>query len=324
MVTVNYSGLLQLPVVTLPRVCHPTSNGSIRVFEPHLIELFKSLKSTYSNGLGAPFLHLLQPSSCPPALMAGGVVGGLPSVGCCAEVQRIIDLQDGQMQIEYVGTRRARLVAIQREAPFKMVAAEWFDDMPITESDVAVEDLEMELLGLLQRVCKLKAVLDPMGGASAVPLLPEAVQKYSPPPTRRLTSYDALKRSNYAAAGAIDMWRRHGSVYDKGQAKQRQHGSDPYQAVREVVGSRRRQELLSFAAAQMLDLGLPERLALLLSQDTGARLQYCLAAVKPHLQELEARQRSKRPWSEAGTPLHPSSCSNHLAGPVTRGGHVKE
>jgi hypothetical protein len=39
----------------------------------------------------------------------------------------------------------------------------------------------------------------------------------------------------------------------------------------------------------VLQLGLPERIALLLSQDTSARLAYILAAVEPHLQDLVAR-----------------------------------
>ncbi len=38
------------------------------------------------------------------------------------------------------------------------------------------------------------------------------------------------------------------------------------QGVREQLGGRQRRELFSFAAAQMLELGVAERLALLLTQ----------------------------------------------------------
>lgn len=40
--------------------------------------------------------------------------------------------------------------------------------------------------------------------------------------------------------------------------------SDPYEAIREALGKARRQELFSFAAAQLLVMGTPERAALML------------------------------------------------------------
>lgn len=61
------------------------------------------------------------------------------------------------------------------------------------------------------------------------------------------------------------------------------------QAMRQQLGGERRRELFSFACAGMVELDLAARLALLLSQDTGARLQYVLAAVQPHLEQLRAR-----------------------------------
>ena len=39
----------------------------------------------------------------------------------------------------------------------------------------------------------------------------------------------------------------------------------------------------------LLQMGVPERLALLTTRDTSARLHYILAAIQPHLQELRAR-----------------------------------
>lgn len=59
--------------------------------------------------------------------------------------------------------------------------------------------------------------------------------------------------------------------------------------VRDHMAKERRQELFSFAAASVLELGLPERLALLECRDTSARLQFVAVAVQPHLQDLVAR-----------------------------------
>lgn len=59
------------------------------------------------------------------------------------------------------------------------------------------------------------------------------------------------------------MWRRHGSVY-KTRGRAAAAAADPYEAVREALSKHRRQELFSFAAAQLLVMGTPERAALLL------------------------------------------------------------
>lgn len=56
---------------------------------------------------------------------------------------------------------------------------------------------------------------------------------------------------------------RHGSVY-KTQSRPAAVAADPYDAIRETIGKARRQELFSFAAAQLLVMGTPERAALLL------------------------------------------------------------
>lgn len=61
------------------------------------------------------------------------------------------------------------------------------------------------------------------------------------------------------------------------------------QLVRDSMCKERRQELFSFAAASVLELGLPERLALLECRDTAARLQFVAVACQPHLQDLVAR-----------------------------------
>ncbi|GAB4820692.1 hypothetical protein N2152v2_007738 [Parachlorella kessleri] len=281
---------------------HNTAGARELVFEPEYLALFSHLLSTHPpGGEGACFLHLLDPASAPPALLEEDSVGGLPRLGCCAEVKAIRQLAGGRLEVEYAGTRRARVMMLHQEHPFMVAAAEWVDDWGISEAETPLEDLERQLMGTLQQVSRLTALLRPPG--APLQLLPEAVQRYSPPAPQRLTSYDALVAARHPAATAIDMWRRQGSVYDK-PSRQEQHqrarASDPYQGVREQLGKQRRRELFSFAAAQMLELGLPQRLALLLTQDTGARLQYVLAAVRPHLQELAARAALKAATEEAG------------------------
>lgn len=73
---------------------------------------------------------------------------------------------------------------------------------------------------------------------------------------------------------------------------------DPYQMARDKLAGRRRQELFSFAAAQLLELGLPERLALLQCRDTSGRLQFVAAAVQPYLADLVARASVKQAMAQ--------------------------
>lgn len=109
------------------------------------------------------------------------------------------------------------------------------------------------------QIQSLAAVVDPSGAAE----LPEAVARFCPPQVQKQTSYDALKAAGHRAAGHIETWRRHGSVY-KSQRQPAAAAADPYEAIREALGKARRQELFSFAAAQLLVMGTPERAALLL------------------------------------------------------------
>jgi hypothetical protein len=81
---------------------------------------------------------------------------------------------------------------------------------------------------------------------------------------------------------------RHGSVY-KSAPREAAAPPDPYAAITEQLGKARRQELYSFAVAQLLVMGTPERAALMLSQDTGARLNFVLAALRPYMLELQAK-----------------------------------
>ncbi|EFN58530.1 hypothetical protein CHLNCDRAFT_140625 [Chlorella variabilis] len=253
--------------------------------------MFHDLLKEAPRGAGARFVHTLSPSAAPPALLENAV-GGMPRIACCAEVQAIEELQDGTLAVSYCGTRRMQLLLVQQEEPYTVVAAEWYDDAQVPDLDPTVDVLEREATKLLQqartaRIESLSAVVSP--GSE----LPEAVRQYAPPAVQRRTSYHALKAAGHMAAGHIEMWRRHGSVY-KTTDRSSATAPDPYEAIREALGKARRQELFSFAAAQLLVMGTPERAALLLSQDCGARLNFVLTALRPYFLELQAKASLKR------------------------------
>ncbi len=50
-------------------------------------------------------------------------MGGLPRVGCLAEVRAIRQLPEGRLEVEYAGSRRARLILLHQEQPFKVGGA---------------------------------------------------------------------------------------------------------------------------------------------------------------------------------------------------------
>lgn len=60
------------------------------------------------------------------------------------------------------------------------------------------------------------------------------------------------------------------------------------------MGRSRRQELFSFAAASVLEPSTVTRIALLITTDTAARLQFVLEVVKPHLKQLRAQAAVQR------------------------------
>jgi len=215
-------------------------------------------------------------------------LAGLPQVGCCAIVESITSQSDGTLAVSYRGDRRVslRLVNDDGTGVAPTVIAEWFDDRGSDpSSSAAVDAAEQDLYALIKYVQKLSLLVDPANS-----YLPEAIGRYRPPAPRssRPTSYDALKASGHRAATAIDIWRRHGSVYPSQRAPRQLH-ADPYTQVAEELGKSRRQEFFSFAAAQLLQLGIPERAALLLSTDTVGRLQFVLESVRPYLAEVAAK-----------------------------------
>lgn len=304
-------GLVVLPVFTGSSVLRPTGQGVLRAFEKRYVDMFQRLvastpSGTQLNGQGAKFLHVLSSTAAPPAMLEGSppALRGLPAVGCCAIVESAKLAPDGSLIVTYSGHRRMNLHYVEQEEGHAetveslpnsktfgvlKAAGEWFDDVDPsllgTPGGISgVDAAERDLAGIVKEISRLSKIVDPDSSQ-----LPDAIRRYAPPPPgqRRQTSYDALKASGHRAATAIDMWRRHGSVYE-GQRTPQQAYADPYTDMAEKLGRSRRQEMFSFAVAQLLQLGKPEAAALLLSRDTAGRLQFVLEAARPYLAQLSA------------------------------------
>lgn len=308
-------GLVVLPVFTGLSVLLPTGQGVLHAFEKRYVDMFQRLvASTPSgNGQGAKFLHVLSPNAAPPAMLEGSppVLRGLPAVGCCAIVESAKVGPEGSLIVTYAGHRRMNLHYLENEEESSenlasskrfgvlKAAGEWFDDVDpsllgIPGGIAGVDAAERDLAGIVKEISRLSKIVDPESSQ-----LPEAVIRYAPPPPgqRRPTSYDALKASGHRAATAIDMWRRHGSVYESQRAPEQAY-ADPYIDMAEKLGRSRRQEMFSFAVAQLLQLGKPEAAALLLSRDTAGRLQFVLEAARPYLAQLSAAAALKNALSD--------------------------
>lgn len=316
-VTSAYNGqtnsLIVLPVFESNQVLHPTAGGLLTIYEPRYLQLFKDLQTTYPQG-GGSFLHILSNQSAPVGLT------DQPRVGCAAKITSATSQVNGTLLVEYEGYRRAQVLLTNSTnstdndnvLPYTTVAAEWYDDLPAdeveTSSATSLDAAERDL------AAALKALQRVMGQLSTGKSLPNAVLKYAPVPGAPRTSYDALKKAGHKAAVAIDTWRRHGSVYSIGNSVNSANGqgqgevkaksssssasgrggqlqqADPYMEFQQQLEGTagRRQELFSFAAAQLLEAGTVEYSALLLTRDTEARMTFVLNAVRPYLNQLSA------------------------------------
>ncbi|GFR47265.1 hypothetical protein Agub_g8952 [Astrephomene gubernaculifera] len=237
------------------------------------------------------FGHILSPAVAPPALMEDAV-GGMPRVGVLSVVRRLRrSNDDASLVVEYEGLRRIRLVSVWQQQPYMVAAASYLADrVGGGEEQRLLDGLEWELYGLLQEVRRLSRQLRSPGEAPAE--LPECIPRYAPPapaaPRSAPSLAQHLQAAGHPAGNAISMWQRHGSVYGNSKGADAAV-QDPYSFMSERLGKHTRQELFSFAAAGMLELGPLESLALLNCTDRAARLQWVAAAVEPFLETQRAR-----------------------------------
>ncbi|KAG7669371.1 hypothetical protein Ndes2437B_g05527 [Nannochloris sp. 'desiccata'] len=313
---ISPDGMVVLPVFPGSSVLLPASRGMLRAFEPKFMDMFNRLldASPTKDGRGARFMHILSPKVAPPAMLDSSppAIQGLPSIGCCAIIESITTAPDQSLIVEYSGHRRVLLHLVQAVGinqqntnindqldksnsntnDIKAVlhaAGEWYDDIEPEELDPfgtvsSIYAAERDVAGIVQQIARLSRKLDPEASR-----LPDALVRYAPPSNSgqaRPTSYDALKAAKHPAATSIDMWRR-SSTTNSGNIPKEAH-ADPYTHASELLGRLRRQEMYSFAAASLLQLGVPEATALLLSRDTAGRLQFVLEAARPYLAQLSA------------------------------------
>eukprot|EP00775_Hariotina_reticulata_P005370 gene5370-5605_t len=284
------------------------------VYEARYLTMMRELQAASTAGAEVKFGHILAPTSAPPALMHDSIAG-YPRIGVCAAVKSFQELPNGRLQVNYQGLRRFQVLAVDDDAhPYPVAAAAWLDDeqSQTHEQSCLTEQLELDVFSLLQQVAKYSKLLEDAASevtqrkqlqfssaetaaeghtdvsSSQKLVLPDAVLMYAPPPPRKQSMADYMKRAGMPAGDRIATWQRMGSVYGDTAAKKRP-SQDIYQLLRDQLGKERRQELFSFAAASLLDLGMPERLALLQCKDTAARLQFVAVAVQPYLQDLVAR-----------------------------------
>jgi len=314
---ISPDGMVVLPVFPGSSVLLPTSRGMLRAFEPKFLDMFSRLRddSPSKNGRGARFMHILSPKAAPPAMLDNTTpaIQGLPSIGCCAIIKAITTAPDQSLIVEYSGHRRVLLHLVQgggddqhnnsfgnkvdngnmndnndTETIF-YAAGEWYDDIEPEELDPigtvsSIYAAERDVAGIVQQIAKLSRKIDPENSQ-----LPDALVRYAPPSKSgqaKPTSYDALKAAKHPAATSIEMWRR-SSTPRRANTPKETH-ADPYIQASELLGRLRRQEMYSFAAATLLQLGIPEATALLLSRDTAGRLQFVLEAARPYLAQLSA------------------------------------
>jgi hypothetical protein len=241
-------------------------------------------------------------------------IQGLPSIGCCAIIESITTAPDQSLSVEYLGHRRVLLhlvqsggddqhnnnfgnkdndISINGNSDVETIfhaAGEWYDDIEPEELDPmgtvsSIYAAERDVAGIVQQIAKLSRKVDPENSQ-----LPDALVRYAPPSKSgqaRPTSYDALKAAKHPAATSIEMWRRSSTTTRSANRLTEAH-ADPYTQASELLGRLRRQELYSFAATSLLQLGVPEATALLLSRDTAGRLQFVLEAARPYLSQLSA------------------------------------
>mmetsp|Transcript_7892 Transcript_7892/g.19725 ORF Transcript_7892/g.19725 Transcript_7892/m.19725 type:complete len:350 (-) Transcript_7892:1498-2547(-) len=312
------TSLYKLPIFFSSRAIFPAGTGHLTIFEPRYHKLLEDAKAAaIAAGGGRPkFGHLLDPEAAPPALMADAV-GGVPRVGCVAAVKATHPQPDGSVVVEYEAVRRFKILSVATHTPYTEVFAMNYGDVDHglgSFGEQQQQQLEHEVFRGLRHVAQLSTrlaesrVAAVVGGgeeeATAATGLPEALLRYAPPARRAKPLGQALSDAGYTAAGhSIGMWMAQGSVYGKAAAR-RKRNQDPYElAAGSLLGEAARRELFSFAAAELLDLDLATRLALLNSQDTTARLQWISAAVQPYVAELQARTALSTALKLDGKPL---------------------
>eukprot|EP00195_Chlamydomonas_chlamydogama_P014709 CAMPEP_0202901376 /NCGR_PEP_ID=MMETSP1392-20130828/14218_1 /ASSEMBLY_ACC=CAM_ASM_000868 /TAXON_ID=225041 /ORGANISM="Chlamydomonas chlamydogama, Strain SAG 11-48b" /LENGTH=330 /DNA_ID=CAMNT_0049587927 /DNA_START=48 /DNA_END=1040 /DNA_ORIENTATION=+ len=282
--------LFKLPLWASPNVLMPLGTGALHIYESRFLSMFDGLKRQQLQAPGTSmfFGHMVSPT--PVGLE--GRVQGWPKVGVLAKVTNLGVRDDGTLDVSYQGVRRFQILNMQEEEPYPVAYAMNFADTCAPAEQQAIDELEFKVYNNLLEVVRLSNKLASLQQDSSADLgshLPESVTRYAPPPPSARTLAEVLIEAGHSAGHSIAMWQRHGCVYGSSSTR-KSAALDPYQMVSDQLEKDVRQELFSFAAASIVDgMGPLERLALLNTQDTAARLHYVLQAVMPYVQELQAK-----------------------------------
>ncbi|CAG9466808.1 unnamed protein product [Pedinophyceae sp. YPF-701] len=298
----------------------PTGDGILHIYERRYLDMFRNVQMNTPEGSPLLFGHVLTAHAV-PAQVRDRVGPGIPRIACAA---RVLSMEpagergDG-MLVRYEALRRIKIAHVEEVQGedgegYLSAACEWMDDArvdPGPAQGVSVDTgfkrltadeqqrtdlLEAQLWANLQHLRRLSAQ-----SGSEDASLPLAVQRFAPPAT---VSGDAGERianaleakGNMGAAFAIRTWRRASGIDAGNGAEKPREVANPYSAAVEVtpMAKGRRQELFSFASAQMVDIGAEERSLLLHLQSTAQRLEWALEAVVPHVSDLERRAAARK------------------------------
>jgi len=300
-------GITKLPCWVSPHTVLPPATGKLHLHEPRFVSMFDELqRGQLVSGVSQPmrFGHICSPSAAARDGAAQLDVSGWPAVGGLARVTRFARNDNGTLDVEYELCGRFKLINVLQEAPVMTALVTDYVDESDTLAPIQrtqLDELEQEVFHALTELEQLGAKLEEGSEDRSMGRLPSAIRRYAPPPVDATASLgQAMASAGHAGGYEVDAYMRQPSVYGKlHRAKTRSH--DPYTLVSEKLGKHTRQELFSFSAASLIDgMGNVERLMLLTSRDTAARLGFVLQALDPYLQELRAKLSVKRLDVQAG------------------------
>uniref|UniRef100_A0A7S1HQL6 Lon N-terminal domain-containing protein n=1 Tax=Phaeocystis cordata TaxID=118079 RepID=A0A7S1HQL6_9EUKA len=290
--------LNRVPVLYTSSVLLPTEEDTFHVEDPHYVDMFESV------GVSGVFAHCLHGVSAPEAMRINEnafdrvtMRGPGISVGCLAKVTKIEHLSGG-MKVSFKCVRRCNLVkyhGVERSI-FPLVDVAWQDDTDLEEVIVResrteaaaqyiqyVSEAEQTLWSCLVEIERLEKALGHTQCA-----LPDSLLEVAPPEAKNKFPSRAVAEMKIWL-GAVDK-KRPPSV-NANVARDRLQGKEgkkmtPYEEIGEKSYKFTRQELFSFAAAALVAERTEERIALLASNSTKAKLEWALSAAKPYMEQL--------------------------------------
>lgn len=273
-----------MPVLYTGSVLFPTEESAFVVRDPPLVLMFQS-----GVGVNGWFGHCLHKSNAPEAVRDAefvssddvkvGLKGPGITVGCVCEVKQIEDLENNQIKVSYKCIRRIRVLDYCVEKSlFPEVEFEWLDDFE-SQQDEHVNKTEVLLWECLLEISKLEKKL-----GKSLSSLPKSLIEVAPSRAQGVPNGTRAEKEKNIWLGRTEA-KKPPTVNSK-QNDSSSKQMSPYQVIGENSYKYQRQELFSFAAASLVAESVNERLALLTSRNTRAKLEWTLASAEPYLEQL--------------------------------------